>query len=450
MIGPFKDFTSVIGPNGSGKSNLMDAISFVLGVQSRDLRSSQMKDLIFRPAGNVKEKNLRAAATLVFENEDGNEIRFSRAISPNGQGEYRVNDKIVNFTQYEEALAEIGVLLKARNFLVFQGDVEALARKSPADLVKLIETISGSEELKDEYDEALKEKETAEQDVMFSFKKQKGFRSERKVLKQQKDEAERFQRMLHEKSACQTEYYLWQLFHLDQDRSEREAVVKDIEQDLADAKKLEVDSSNLLKEAKKEASAARRKTGQLEKKRVQLASQLDHLEPAVIQITEEIKSTEKKLKQDESLLVNKQSESQNHKERLSGIESEIKDYQQTLEDLEKEYEEVKKAATGKDDVRLTREQEEQYELVRQAASAASSEPRRKLGNLNRKLDAVRSKLGSLEQERNDCKNNLKEIEKDVNSLNDRVSKLTEVSSNHPVLYDHNYLKADKWSFSVRF
>ena len=38
QIGPFKDFTCVIGPNGAGKSNLMDAISFVLGVSSRHLR----------------------------------------------------------------------------------------------------------------------------------------------------------------------------------------------------------------------------------------------------------------------------------------------------------------------------------------------------------------------------------------------------------------------------
>jgi len=43
VIGPFKDFTAIIGPNGAGKSNLMDAISFVLGVQSRQLRSSQVE-----------------------------------------------------------------------------------------------------------------------------------------------------------------------------------------------------------------------------------------------------------------------------------------------------------------------------------------------------------------------------------------------------------------------
>ena len=48
IIGPFKNFTSIIGPNGAGKSNLMDAISFVLGVKSAVLRSSQLKDLVYR------------------------------------------------------------------------------------------------------------------------------------------------------------------------------------------------------------------------------------------------------------------------------------------------------------------------------------------------------------------------------------------------------------------
>ena len=46
IVGPFKKFTSIIGPNGSGKSNLMDAISFVLGVQSAQLRGSTLRDLV--------------------------------------------------------------------------------------------------------------------------------------------------------------------------------------------------------------------------------------------------------------------------------------------------------------------------------------------------------------------------------------------------------------------
>lgn len=44
-IGPFKSFTAVIGPNGSGKSNIMDAVSFVLGVKGAQIRGS-LKELL--------------------------------------------------------------------------------------------------------------------------------------------------------------------------------------------------------------------------------------------------------------------------------------------------------------------------------------------------------------------------------------------------------------------
>lgn len=47
LIGPFKDFTTVIGPNGSGKSNLMDAISFVLGIKTGALRGSNLRELLY-------------------------------------------------------------------------------------------------------------------------------------------------------------------------------------------------------------------------------------------------------------------------------------------------------------------------------------------------------------------------------------------------------------------
>jgi structural maintenance of chromosome 1 len=43
IIGPFRKFTAIIGPNGAGKSNLMDAISFVLGEQTRNLRVKSLK-----------------------------------------------------------------------------------------------------------------------------------------------------------------------------------------------------------------------------------------------------------------------------------------------------------------------------------------------------------------------------------------------------------------------
>lgn len=77
VIGPFTHFTSIIGPNGAGKSNLMDAISFVLGIKSAQLRSSQLKDLVYR--GRRLEKGDADASQLADEEEEEEENENSEA-----------------------------------------------------------------------------------------------------------------------------------------------------------------------------------------------------------------------------------------------------------------------------------------------------------------------------------------------------------------------------------
>ena len=78
------------------------------------------------------------------------ETRFTREITPKGSSEYKVNKKKVTKENYEAALSDINVLVKARNFLVFQGDVEGIARKTPKQLVDMLENISGSSDFKEE------------------------------------------------------------------------------------------------------------------------------------------------------------------------------------------------------------------------------------------------------------------------------------------------------------
>ena len=106
-IGPFRNFTSIIGPNGAGKSNLMDAISFVLGIKSAQLRSSQLKDLVYRGRrlaadtvdgdGSVPQDDFdgegdgegtakKAWVLAIFQDDNQQEWRFQRtfvqALSP--------------------------------------------------------------------------------------------------------------------------------------------------------------------------------------------------------------------------------------------------------------------------------------------------------------------------------------------------------------------------------
>lgn len=60
-----------------------------------------------------------------------------------GTSTYSINNKTVKWETYNSRLEEFGILVKARNFLVFQGDVEAVASQNPKDLAKLIDQISG-------------------------------------------------------------------------------------------------------------------------------------------------------------------------------------------------------------------------------------------------------------------------------------------------------------------
>ncbi len=62
-----------------GKSNLMDAISFVLAEKTSNLRVKTLKDLIHgapvgKPAAN------RAFVTMMYQQDNGQELSFSRII----------------------------------------------------------------------------------------------------------------------------------------------------------------------------------------------------------------------------------------------------------------------------------------------------------------------------------------------------------------------------------
>ena len=190
-IGPFHRFTAIIGPNGSGKSNLMDAISFVCGIASKHLRSIVLSDLISNVSQKDHGKQLTCSVTLVYEcteNEmeecaEGQEMYFTRKISSTGHGSYAFNGKETTFEKYMLYLKSIGILTKARNFLVFQGDIENMANKKPLELTKLFEMISTSEEMSSEYKECLLEKNRAEEDTIFAYQKKKGLLAERKIVR---------------------------------------------------------------------------------------------------------------------------------------------------------------------------------------------------------------------------------------------------------------------------
>lgn len=295
MIGPFKQFTSIIGPNGSGKSNLMDAISFVLGVQSAQLRGAALRDLVYSFDLADKEERRTAYVKLVYEAEDGVETVFSRHITAAGTGEYRVDGRACAAEAYNERLKSHGILVKARNFLVFQGDIESVASKSPKDLTALIEQISGSEDVKKDYEEAMKARHKAEEDQHAAFAKRKTLAAQRKQMKEQKEEAEKHARMTEELQRLRVEHVLFKLFHIDFDTQRHEAEIAEAEEELR-AHEARVEAAAREMEEKRQLKASRAKDVLvLERKIANHRAEVDGKAPSAVRTREEIARAKKKL-----------------------------------------------------------------------------------------------------------------------------------------------------------
>ncbi|KAJ1943760.1 Structural maintenance of chromosomes protein 1, partial [Linderina macrospora] len=223
VIGPFTSFTAVVGPNGAGKSNLMDAISFVLGVKSSHLRSSQLRDLVYRgrtvetrnghvidEAGDQSER--RAWVKVVYEDDHGFTMTFQRSISVAGTSEYRINNRVVTLQTYNQALENQNILVRAKNFLVFQGDVEAVASQSPRDLTRLVEQISGSWEFQQRYAELEKEQDAAAEQSTFAYNKKRAVAAEVQAVLEQKRELEEYEGKVKQRSKLTVQQMLYRLY----------------------------------------------------------------------------------------------------------------------------------------------------------------------------------------------------------------------------------------------
>lgn len=117
---PLHDFCAIIGPNGAGKSNLMDAICFVLGVKTSNLRGKRMPDLINRRM--TKEGEGTSFVEIMFERQSENDpegytiINFKREVRLGGTCLYYLNGKNVTWDEYDEKVLILWLINFLANF----------------------------------------------------------------------------------------------------------------------------------------------------------------------------------------------------------------------------------------------------------------------------------------------------------------------------------------------
>ncbi|XP_060676214.1 structural maintenance of chromosomes protein 1 [Ziziphus jujuba] len=423
IIGPFYDFTAIIGPNGAGKSNLMDAISFVLGVRTGQLRGAQLKDLIYAFDDKEKEqKGRRAFVRLVYQLSNGSELHFTRTITSSGGSEYRIDGTPVSWDEYNSRLRSLGILVKARNFLVFQGDVESIASKNPKELTTLLEQISGSDEYKRDYEKYEEEKKRAEEKSAHVYQKKRTIVMDRKQKKEQKEEAEKHLRLQDQLKSLKREYYLWQLFNIEKD------ITKTTE-DLDDEKKNREEVMEKLEGFEHEASKKKKEQAkylkeitQCEKKIAERNNKLDKHQPELLKLKEEMSRINSKIKKNKKELDRKREDRRKHAAEILALQKSIQDLTGKLDDLNE------KGRESGEKLKLDDKELREYFRIKEDAGMKTAKLRDEKEVLDRQQHADIEAQKNLEENLQQLRSREHELDSQEQQMRTRLKKILDTST----------------------
>lgn len=418
MIGPFYDFTAIIGPNGAGKSNLMDAISFVLGVRSVQLRGAQLKDLIYAFDDREKEqKGRKAFVRLVYQMGNGSEIQFTRTITGAGGSEYRIDGRIVTWDEYNAKLKSLGILVKARNFLVFQGDVESIASKNPKELTALLEQISGSDELKKDYEDLEEQKARAEEKSALVYQEKRTVVMERKQKKAQKEEAEKHLRLQDQLKLLKKEHFLWQLFNIEKDMEKINSELEDDKKSLEEVLKAQEESDFEENTKKKEQAGYLKEMMLCEKKIAKKKLELDKKQPELLKLKEEISRINSKIKSSKKELEKKKEDQRKHAKEIQKLQKDLHDVTEAIHELDEHGQE----GVGK--LQLADNELKEYHRIKEDAGTKTTKLRDEKEVLDRQLHADVEAQKNLEENLQQLTNREQELSSQEDQMQTRLKKI---------------------------
>ncbi|XP_058708962.1 structural maintenance of chromosomes protein 1B [Poecile atricapillus] len=421
VIGPFMRFNCIIGPNGSGKSNIMDAVSFVVCEKTSNLRVKSIGELI-HGAHVGKPVSSTASVKIVCCEEDGEEKTFSRVIR-GSCSEFLFNDKSVSRSAYVSELEKVGILVKARNCLIFQGTVESIAMKKPKERTQLFEQISNSWEYAEDYERKKKKMQQAEEDAQFNYNKKKSVAAERKQAKVEKEEAEHYQMLIKELEDERIQLQLFQLYHNEKqidflknnlDEKNMEAYIK--KESLSAAE-------DSFKVKKKMLGVLNRDQQHMEKEMKTLEASLIQQRPLYIKAKENTSYQIKKVEMSKKSLRDKEKSCNKEKQNIEELERELNDIEKAWRAFEEKTKEERMQRAA--DIELGESQLEWYKELKETA-------RKKVATLAQQLEKLRwedkgdqERLKLNRRKKNEIEETIKQTVEQVEEHEKRIEKLEE-------------------------
>ena len=144
------DMVGIVGPNGCGKSNIVDAIRWVMGASSKNIRGDTLEDVIFKGSSGRKPVG-QASVELVFDNSKGkvggqyasySEIAIRRQVARDGQSKYYLNGTQCRRRDISDIF--LGTGLGPRSYAIIeQGTISRLIDAKPEEMRAHLEEAAG-------------------------------------------------------------------------------------------------------------------------------------------------------------------------------------------------------------------------------------------------------------------------------------------------------------------
>lgn len=175
-IGFFQNYTAILGANGSGKSNIIDAISFVCGINSKYLRVENLKKLVNNTYLTQNNNKSQISSSTQGKKAEILSVELHLKInSKNSQKEsqmdmvlarklyeskceYYIDNKKLSLEEYIERIEEYNISKFAKFFIIAQGSIDNILN-SKSQLTEIIEGLSDSIKLKPKYEKFKEELE---------------------------------------------------------------------------------------------------------------------------------------------------------------------------------------------------------------------------------------------------------------------------------------------------
>jgi chromosome segregation protein len=353
------DMVGIVGPNGCGKSNIVDAIRWVMGASSKNIRGETLEDVIFKGSSNRKPVG-QASVELVFDNAEGkaggqyasySEIAIRRQVTRDGQSKYFLNGTHCRRRDISDIF--LGTGLGPRSYAIIeQGTISRLIDAKPEEMRAHLEEAAGISKYKERRRETenrirhTRENLDRLNDLIEEVAKQIA------KLKRQASAAEKYKQLKSEERRSNAELLLlrMQSMHTELDEQHKNVEHKEtkLEETIANLRSLEAE----LEQLRQEHGSANELMNKVQGEYYQVGADISRLEQSIQHATETKQRHENDLNNTKSNLDSLIEELSKQDNAQQEFEQQMQTMQTELEMLSEQYVEVGEAVSSAESAEL--------------------------------------------------------------------------------------------------